>query len=448
MASLFYGLTCAAMSVRCGCYLLLGKQLHDGEKNTSPRPCWPIPVRMLWLCGRQDVLIRFLLPAMLTTFAIAAAAPTLLVARLLAAVSHTFFSMGCAYALQWGHGQYPVLYVSWALVLSLLFELGPGFEVAIARAAVTYLYLAAGLAKVCVPASASDYFYTGTMCELMSKRIGEEERVSRFNPLFPWLAQILLHSPICLLVITWGMMILELVAVPAMLLVCLPGLATAVAVACIIFHLGIWWTFSSTAGTMFFQLLGAYSLMAESAADGSELVLVGTWPWLMGAVIGLSPAICLLIQGHPYVCGENWPCTNCALFPWSDKQIKWVSSHLGSDNNNKVRLVLTTDLLNKNDMVGRNVISRGQKSPSNDEVLLHDAYQNLWNWTKVYPAFVAELNALVEKHASDPVGMATGVQRWLRAEKPLFDTHSWLPLTHVHVVEVNPVTKIVTRVIS
>ena len=128
MASYFYGLTCAAMSVRCTGYLLMGKTLHDGEKHTSPRPCWPIPVRLPSLCGRRHVFV-YLLPTMLTAFAVAAAYPSLLGARLFAAAAHSFFSIGCAYALQWGHGQYPVLYISWALVFSLWFDLGLAFEV-------------------------------------------------------------------------------------------------------------------------------------------------------------------------------------------------------------------------------------------------------------------------------------------------------------------------------
>lgn len=68
---------------------------------------------------------------MLVCFAAAALYPDLIWLRLAAAVSHTAFSMGCAYALEWGHGQYPVLWTSWALVLALL--LGePALGVAVA----------------------------------------------------------------------------------------------------------------------------------------------------------------------------------------------------------------------------------------------------------------------------------------------------------------------------
>lgn len=430
----------------------MGKTLHDGEKNTSPRPCWPIPARLPSLCGHGHVF-AYLLPTMLTAFSVAAAYPSLLGARLFAAVAHSFFSIGCAYALQWGHGQYPVLYISWALVLSLWFDLGLAFEVSIARAAVCYLYLAAGLAKVCVPSSKAHYFRPETMRELMSKRVEEKERACRFNALLPWLSKVFFSSPVLLSGITWGTMILELVAVPAMLVACQPSLAKCIAVACVIFHLGIWTTFSSTAGSMFFQLLGAYCLMSHSGADGAELVALGTWPWLTGVVLGLSPAYCLILRGHPYVCGESWPLTNCALFPWSDEQIRWVSTHLSNGNGNRVRLVLTTSaFVKKANMVGQAVTSRGQRdSPSHDSgggVVLHDAYQNLWNWTKVYPVFVAELNAAIERNATDPVDMVPGVQRWLRSDTPLFDTKSWLPLTHVHVVEIDPATKLVTRVIA
>lgn len=85
---------------------------------------------------------------MLITFAYAAYRPSDNGARLTAAILHTFFSMGCAYALEWGHGQYPVLWMTWVLAASSYFELGEAFEVAAARSVICYLYVSAGLAKL------------------------------------------------------------------------------------------------------------------------------------------------------------------------------------------------------------------------------------------------------------------------------------------------------------
>ena len=88
----------------------------------------PVPSRLLYLCGRRKSFL-LLLPAMLTSFVFAAVRSDLLLARVVAAVMYTLFSMGCAYALEWGHGQYPVLWTSWAMALSSLFKLGSAFEV-------------------------------------------------------------------------------------------------------------------------------------------------------------------------------------------------------------------------------------------------------------------------------------------------------------------------------
>ena len=265
----FYGLTCFAMSARCGIYLCLGKKLHDSNKHTRPVPTWPIPPKLLEVCGTKSTFLR-LLPIMLAAFAYAATHPDDTEARLAAAAWHTFFSMGCAYALEWGHGQYPVLWMSWALAASALLGLGKGFEVAAARAVITYLYLSAGLAKLCVPANAADYFNPGTMQALMSK----DGTAPRFNPLLPSLSKQFIASPTLLSLTAAGTLVLELFLVPATFL-CLPGLARWVAVLCMCFHGGIWATFSSTAGTMFFQLSGIYTLMATDAAltFGSASVL-------------------------------------------------------------------------------------------------------------------------------------------------------------------------------
>jgi hypothetical protein len=445
VAYLFYGLTSLAMSVRCASYLMLGKTLHDGDKNTSPRPSWPIPPRLLFVVGRRKWFLHVLL-VMLTTFAAAFCADRTLV-RLLAALSHTIFSMGCAYALQWGHGQYPVLYISWALYFSRLFDLGAQFEVAFARAAVCYLYLAAGLAKVWVPRASQDYFHPATMRELMSKQTNGNTRVCRFNALFPFLSAIFFNNPLLLSAITWGTMILELCLVPSMVVFCIPGFARMVAMICCAFHLGIWATFSSTAGTMFFQLSGAYCLMAQPGPSGTDIVTPGTWPWFLGVVLGLSPAICVAIRQHPFVSAEYWPGTNCALFPWSDLQIQWVTKHLGGDGGNTMRMVLTDiKISDKKELVGLPITSRGGVLPK-EKLVLHDAYRSLWNWTKVYPEFVHELNAALSENATTPVGMVKGIQRWLQKEQPLLETKGWKPLTYVHVVEIDSKTKLVSRVI-
>ena len=71
---------------------------------------------------------------------------------------------GCAYALEWGHGQYPVLWTSWALAADVIAGTGDGeLGVAVARAAAVYLYVCAGLTKLVVPVSATDYLRPATM---------------------------------------------------------------------------------------------------------------------------------------------------------------------------------------------------------------------------------------------------------------------------------------------
>ena len=231
------------MSARCLCYLLRGKSLYTSEKRTRPRAF--VPDGLLPLFGQRRVFL-ILLPTMLTCFLVAAFNPDHFAARLAAAVAHTCFSMGCAYALEWGHGQYPVLWTSWALV-----ALPTPYAVAAARAAVTYLYVMAGLAKLCVPAAPSEYLDARSMRLLFSK----DGVNPRFDGAWAALARAVIRAPALLRAITMITLVLELLVVPATFV--LPaGARRAIALGCLAFHAGIWLCFSTTAGMMFFQLAG------------------------------------------------------------------------------------------------------------------------------------------------------------------------------------------------
>ena len=169
-------------------------------------------------------------------------------------------------------------------------------------------------------------------------------------------------------------------------------------------------------------------------------------PWLLGVVFGMSPAIHLLLRGNPYVQGERWPCTNCALFPWSKQQVDWVMMHLGASSPS-VKMVLTatrpTDAMTE--MVGLRVTSRGQQSqPAEGKLILHNVYGNLWNWTKVYPTFVAALNVAVASNA-DAHTLIAPVEALLKEEQPLIEVRSGRPLLYARVVKLDPDTGLVVR---
>ena len=153
--------------------------------------------------------------------------------------------------------------------------------------------------------------------------------------------------------------VLELVLVPAVLFLPCREHRAAVSAICMLFHLGIWLTFSSTAGTMFFQLSGVYAL-------GFCGELAAGWPMAIVAVVALSPLLRLLVRGDPFVSGERWPVTNCAFFFWSEQQISYMHRHFISGD---TRLVLVAGGgggfgggVTEADLLGREVTMRGHDS--------------------------------------------------------------------------------------
>ena len=465
----FYALTVVAMGARIAAYVVFGKKLYDGEKQTQPLPSWPLSPRLLPVLGRRRNY-TLLLALMLACFTNAAFSPASRAARVAAAVSHALFSMACASALEWGHGQYIVCYTSLALALSPLDSaLVP---IVAARSAVVYLYVCAGAAKLCVPRRAAHYTSPATMRALMTR----DGVTPRFNACCGAATKRLARSDAALRCITWLTLALEIVVLPLALFVADVRFGRAVAFVCASFHVGIWVTFSSTAGTMFFQLGGVYLLGLCTALPGA---LPGALPrrpfapvalWATGAALALSPLASLVWKGTPFVTSESWPFTNCALFPWSAEQLRWVSTHLVEGT---TRIVLLTkrgplrgeggseggcgagDAVESDDdndaMIGRPVMSRGAQTPARTGRVLHNVIGNLWNWTKVYPRFVVLLNAAISSAASaslasdadaDPRtelrAFARGLSRWLEEDSPLIETRSGLPLVVVRLVELDP----------
>ena len=182
-ASHFYWFTFFAIALRCAKYALQGRALYTSHKSTTPTS--HAPSRLLQHCGAREPFL-LLLATMLATMLAASYEPSSRLRRLAAALAHTGFSMGAAHALEWGHGQYPVLWSSWALAL-----LPPPYALAITRASAVYLFACAGLAKICVPAHPRDYFSTGTMRLLMSK----DGAAPRFEAGHRGLARLFIRSP-------------------------------------------------------------------------------------------------------------------------------------------------------------------------------------------------------------------------------------------------------------
>ena len=194
---------------------------------------------------------------------------------------------------------------------------------------------------------------------------------------------------------------------------------------------------------MFFQLSGAYAF--GLCSDALPPLSPAWWGSLL---LGLSPLLSLLARGHPYVMGEAWPATNCALFPWSAAQLDFILKF----RTGKTRLVLTAQPYDDSELVGRPVTQRGQKCPPDrGAIAVHDALGNIWNWTKVYPPFVRALNAVLEEctdHDLAAVEIVHKLQDWLQADQPILQTQNNRPLLYCHLVEIHPETKLITRVIK
>lgn len=297
--------------------------------------------------------------------------------------------------------------------------------------------MAAGLAKLCVPATPAEYVAPATMRALLSA----DGVTPRFNPAAPSLARRIIASDAMLRAVAVGTLALELVVMPATFV--LPARARwAVVGLCLLFHAGIGAAFTVVAGTMFFQLGGAYVF-----GLGSDLA-PGSAPWAAGLAFALLPAASLAFRGHPYAMGECWPATNGALFPWSAKQLAFLESLRGG----RRRLVLTTYPAAAAELVGRPVTQRGQRAaPDANALAVHDAPGNLWNWTKVYPDFVKALNAVLAgdtPHDLAAVALVPRVQAWLHRDAPLVQTVNDRPLLFAFLVDLDEDKGAIAKVIK
>lgn len=430
-AGYFYGLTAACMGAKVALYLAAGRTLYDGRKWTYPRSYAPVPRLLPTLGGREPYLA--LLGTMLAVFAAAAVAPDVYALRVAAALVHAGFSASCACALEWGHGQYVVLWSSVGMLLPA------PWAVAVARGAVCYLYVAAGLAKVCVPATPAEYLAPATMRALLTA----DGSTPRFRVVaWPALFRAIVGSDAALRAVACGTLALELAVVPLTFLAPRPWRLAAMAL-CLLFHAGIAASFTVVAGTMFFQLSGCYSV-----AFASNALALGSAPWWCGVALGAAPALSLLTRGHPYAMGERWPATNCALFPWSATQLEFLERLRGGTT----RLCFTAAPATDAELIGSPLIGRGQKAaPERGALEVHDSPGNAWNWTKVYPDFVDALNAsLREPGGFDAAAarLAPRAQAWLRRDEPLYQTSNDRPLAVAYLVELDAETKLIRRVVK
>ena len=84
---------------------------------------------------------------------------------------------------------------------------------------------------------------------------------------------------------------------------------------------------------------------------------------------------------------------------------------------------------------------------------LHDAFGNIWNWTKCFPEVAAALNEA--DRARDPALLVQPIGAWLRREQPLREASTaggelgcGEPLLCAHLVEIDRASGVVRRVVA
>ena len=423
--SYFYGSQLACLLAWwCVVRVVTRKHLYDlCAGSVLTRPLWLSERTILRLHERR----RTAFVALPCALALASLKPSL-VARLVVALSMSLYHLTESSATN-RHGEYPLLYNAWAMVLPGRLAHAASFGIAV------HFVLSSGIAKLwygglewCSPRTMAVYLDT--------------YRPSKSSPplsrgLSAWLARRAWATR----AIAVGTVALECVLVPATLL--LPSAAsrrvgTALMVA---MHLGIGGAMSARVGIVFLTTLPCYAVGFSCDAP------VGSREWWLAAALALLPTALAVARRRPLP--EAWPISPISLFMWNGAQAERLAALLMTGD---TRLVLgcatatgagadaETDAT---PLLGRRVVHHGERprggqgggkgtgEEAGEEVVVHDAVLRVVGFTLVH----AECGALLA--AADVRTYTRRVEEWLRSERRLVEVSSGRTLERAYVVRLD-----------
>ena len=430
--SYFYGSQLACLLAWwCVVRVVTRKHLYDlCAGSVLTRPPWLSERTILRLHERR----RTAFVALPCALALASLKPSLL-ARLVVALSMSLYHLTESSATN-RHGEYPLLYNAWAMVLPERLAHAASFGIAV------HFVLSSGIAKLwygglewCSPHTMAVYLDT--------------YRPSKSSPplsrgLSTWLARRAWATR----AIAVGTVALECVVVPATLL--LPSAAvrrvgTALMVA---MHAGIGGAMSARVGIVFLTTLPCYAVGFSCDAP------VGSREWWLAAALGLLPTAFAVVRRKPLP--EAWPLSPISLFMWNGAQAERLATLLMTGD---TRLVLgcatstgtgadaETDAA---PLLGRRVIHHGERPKKGggsggggeEAAVLHDAVLRVVGFTLVHAEVgallaAADLRAPGGDLASSLSRVTRHVEDWLRSERRLVEASTGRRLERAYFVRLD-----------
>ena len=199
------------------------------------------------------------------------------------------------------HGEFPVLYCAWAMVLP------QPWAGAAAWGVVVHFVLSCGVAKCFVGGVAAWCTQPATMRAYLDAYRGSHSAPPLSRAFSAWLGA---HAAS---LAGGGTIALEVLAVPATLLLS-PASRVLVGVwGMLALHVGIGFALSARVALVFFTTLPTYAV--GFACDAP----LASPPWALAAAVALLPSACSLLLFRRLL-PEDWPCTPCSLFMWNGPQ--------------------------------------------------------------------------------------------------------------------------------
>ena len=369
----FYAIQCASFMIWWVLvFLMTRRPLHHAvtQKSCCVRPSW-LPARYLLFLRSFRTTIFSVFPILLAMGALylGGSAPPPLALRVVIALSASAYHL-CESSATNRHGEYPLLYNSWGMVLPA------PFAQAVALGVAVHFIFASGAAKLCVGGFA--WLKPQTMrvyldCYYQSSK----------GPLYPGFNRWLAARAWATSLIAVSTIAVECVFMPGTLFLP-PAYRITGLIAMVGMHVGIALSLSAFVGIVFLTTLPSYIVGFSCAAP------MGSAPWCLAAAVALLPSVCGLLgrlaAGSPRpLFAEDWPISPISLFMWNGEQAQILISHLMKGN---TRVVLSPAGLWRGDLVGSPVVHHGDKFKDNDDgggvvVTAHDAVLRVIGFTLI-----------------------------------------------------------------
>lgn len=401
------------------------KHLHElCNGSVYTRPSWlPAPFLRLLLEHKQPVVIGLPI-ALIIGFLVAEHMAVRLMVALAVSMYHLVET-----AFTSRHGEYPVLWCAWAMVLPAPYSQAAALGVA------TNFVLQCGVAK-CMIGGARQWAAPGTMSVYLN--VYFNSKTSR--PLSRALNRLLVRFDGLVGLLT---ILLEVVLIPAALFLPAPLRYVVGVWGMIALHIGIAFGMSLRVGLVFLTTLPTY--ITGFGCDAR----VGSTEWCLAAAIALGPSAIAIVRGR--LLSEEWPCTPCSLFMYNGAQAGRLARLAMTGTMRIAMATREVGEMPEQSLIGLPVAHHGGTAAfglghgGHDGPRMHDSVLRVLGFTLVHGGLVDAFD-IASPEEENVRRLLPRLERWLRTERRLVETASGRPLERAYWVRINEKTQTVEEV--